>query len=128
MPLSTTINQSGAVRCNCSHILGCSGKKVGCPSGQEPVRKTGYAGSNPAPTSKVLILKLIDMVTSILLIGLPITAKMREKMNESGKEFFTRDEVIEMLTDSVYQFSKDIKKIQEAREKDSEVKLEEKEN
>ena len=68
------------------------------------------------------------MVTSILLIGLPITAKMREKMNESGKEYFTRDEVIEMLTDSVYQFSKDIKKIQEAREKDSEVKLEEKEN
>ena len=32
---------------------------VGCPSGQGPVRKTGYAGSNPAPTSEF---KLINML------------------------------------------------------------------
>lgn len=55
-------------------------------------------------------------------------AKLREKMDESGKEFFTKDEAIEMLMDSVIQFSKDIIKLQEDRKKDSEVKLEEKEN
>lgn len=68
------------------------------------------------------------MVTSIFFMSLPIMAKLREKMDESGKEFFTKGEAIEMLMDSVIQFSKDIIKLQEDRKKDSEVKLEEKEN
>ena len=68
------------------------------------------------------------MVPSIFFMSLPIMAKLREKMDESRKEFFTKDEAIEMLMDSVIQFSKDIIKLQEDRKKDSEVKLEEKEN
>ena len=51
------------------------------------------------------------MITSIFFMSLPIMAKLREKMDESGKEFFTKDEAIEMLMDSVIQFSKDIIKL-----------------